>query len=294
MRNLYFSERELGKRVKNLEEINYTIYNGIIGIINSQIINFCIDYPEYCYDNSNLITGTSTVLLEDSILAYIGLDNPLIRVVEFAKIDTYKVLDLIEFCYDHIKGITNIEYHAYFKHSHYCLNSNETVNEQERFRANINRLFEVNGLIFSLNENGQVVRDLPVEMENVIKGINLNTKDNRLNELISLAINGIKKPRQEDRNIALEKLWDAYERMKTYYQDNKRVSTEELIKIVAKNESGIIELLNIEFRTLTDIGNSFQIRHFECDKVEIKESKHIDYLFYRMIALINLCVLELE
>ncbi len=45
---------------------------------------------------------------------------------------------------------------------------------------------------------------------------------------------------------------------------------------------------------LTKIGNEFQIRHFEVDKIEVKDEKHIDYLFYRMFSLIDLLLKELE
>ena len=41
-----------------------------------------------------------------------------------------------------------------------------------------------------------------------------------------------------------------------------------------------------EARELTNIGNTFMIRHSETEKVPIKESEHVDYLFHRMFALI--------
>lgn len=50
------------------------------------------------------------------------------------------------------------------------------------------------------------------------------------------------------------------------------------------------ELLDEEFRKLTEIGNKYQIRHFEHDKIQIKSIKHIDYLFYMMIVLLNICI----
>jgi hypothetical protein len=44
-------------------------------------------------------------------------------------------------------------------------------------------------------------------------------------------------------------------------------------------------------RALTDIGNQFQIRHFEQDKKPLRGAPHVEYLFHRMVALVRL-VLE--
>ena len=54
------------------------------------------------------------------------------------------------------------------------------------------------------------------------------------------------------------------------------------------------EYLGKEATTLTEIGNKFQIRHFEADKQPITDLAHVDYLFFRMFALIDLFVKKLE
>ena len=46
--------------------------------------------------------------------------------------------------------------------------------------------------------------------------------------------------------------------------------------------------LNEECKVLTNIGNQFQIRHFEKDKVQITNEAHIDYLYYRIFSFIHL------
>jgi len=122
-----------------------------------------------------------------------------------------------------------------------------------------------------------------------------NTKDEKLNELVQLAHDKFVLPNIEDRIHALEKIWDAFERVKTYYvEKNKKQSVEELIQLVANKNSGIEQLINDEAKALTSIGNTFQIRHFETNKIEITDNKHVDYLFYRMISLIHLFLTELE
>ncbi|CAA6823784.1 MAG: Unknown protein [uncultured Sulfurovum sp.] len=123
-----------------------------------------------------------------------------------------------------------------------------------------------------------------------------NTEDKKLNELVQLAHNKFILPKIEDRIHALEKIWDAFERMKTYYvEKNKKQSIKELIQLVSNGNSAIEKLLDHECRTtLSKIGNKLQIRHFETDTIEVTDNKHIDYLFYRMVSLIHLFLMELE
>lgn len=83
--------------------------------------------------------------------------------------------------------------------------------------------------------------------------------------------------------------------MKTYYiEKNKKQSIDELIQLVSNTNTNFKVLLSEECKSLTSIGNNYQIRHFETNKIEIKDNKHIDYLYYRMISLIHLFLSELE
>jgi hypothetical protein len=53
-------------------------------------------------------------------------------------------------------------------------------------------------------------------------------------------------------------------------------------------ESNFRLMLETEARALTEIGNSFHIRHFETDKVTIETPAQNDYLFHRLFALMQL------
>jgi len=102
-------------------------------------------------------------------------------------------------------------------------------------------------------------------------------------------------PRKESRIESIEKIWDAFERMKTYFEENKKLSAEKLIKVVSEDNLLFSEYIYREFKDeLTNIGNKFQIRHFERDKVQIKSNLHIDYFFHRMGCLIHLCLESLK
>lgn len=112
------------------------------------------------------------------------------------------------------------------------------------------------------------------------------TIDQELNKLIEEAKERFKNP--SDKKIALEKLWDAFQRIKTYFGDNKKVSAEELVNLISNDFD--FEFINSEFKTLTKIGDQYNIRHHEKNTILITEDKHIEYLFFRMLALLNLCI----
>jgi hypothetical protein len=54
----------------------------------------------------------------------------------------------------------------------------------------------------------------------------------------------------------------------------------------AATEPVFRELLESEARALTDVGNTFHIRHSESNQIELEKDTHAEYLFYRLFALI--------
>jgi hypothetical protein len=293
----FFSERERGKKELTSEEITVSVFNGIVGVFKGFQKNLSFTYPDRCPDN-NRIFDVDVTLLNAAINSYIpDMETPVnVKWNEdnydlINESEKYALLDFIEFCYSKIKDIeeNNHNYHSYF--GHYHLSFPDTENDKEKFRSDINRIFERNGNIFYLDADGMIKRHLPTDMNNLLENLIVKSLDDRLNELINLAIDNIRKPKETNRTIALEKIWDAFERMKTVYlPTNKKQSAITLVKNVAGQTSNFDQLLNDEFTALTKIGNDFQIRHFEANKIQIKSMKQVDYLFYRMIALIDLCL----
>lgn len=290
----FFSERELGKSPLIESELNEKVYNGILTIYKKYQLYFAKEFPDVCPDNDCDICGVNDRALRRDMQAFIpDLNLTLKEEGEYIDIDEmYALLDFVEYCYDKIYDVIEEDYHGYFRHYHLMIK--ETREVRDKFRTEINRLFERNRIVFYLSEEGEIKRRLPLEMDTLIKNINLNTADKRLNELIILAIGSITKPKLADRAIALEKIWDAFERMKTYYSHDKKQSASDLVLEVTRETEQFNQIINNEFDQLTKIGNAYQIRHFETNKIQIKSSKHIDYLFYRMLAIINLCVSTLS
>jgi len=113
-----------------------------------------------------------------------------------------------------------------------------------------------------------------------------NTKDDELNKLIDESKNRFLNP--IDKQIALEKIWDAFERVKTYFSSDKKQSLDILLNLISidieKSE------LENEFKTLTAIGNNYRIRHHEKGKKELTQLWQIEYLYFRVLSLIDLCI----
>ena len=289
MAHEYFSDRELGTKALESEELTISIYNGIVGVYKGFENNFSYDYPDTCPDN-NMVCGTDVQLLNAAIKAQIpNLEVPINVKWDDDDLDKYALLDFVEFCYSKIVDIDEDDYHRFFRHYHISFPNRE--NEKEKFRIEVNRIFERNGVVFYLDNDSMVKRHLPTQLDAVLQNINIKSKDTRLNELINLAIESIRKPKEIDRQNAIEKIWDAFERLKTFYDsNNKRASAQTLVTKLAAETEEFNLLLDSEFKSLTDIGNKYQIRHFETNKIQISSMKQIDYLFYRMMALIDLCL----
>lgn len=141
-----------------------------------------------------------------------------------------------------------------------CTKANETVDIAE---------------ILDLNANIELLFDNSV-----------STSDQTLDDLIEEAKRRFLSA--ADQQIALEKLWDAFERVKTYFGSNKKESVKQLIEKMALDIS--YETLEDEFKALTSIGNSYQIRHHEIDKIQLNMPNQRKYLFFRMLALIDLAL----
>ena len=90
---------------------------------------------------------------------------------------------------------------------------------------------------------------------------------------------------QGDYQTAIEKLWDALERCKTLLDNDKKKS----VKMIIEKLSGEMEysFFDNELKTLTDIGNKYQIRHFEKDKKPIEDFMTKEYLYFRLLSLID-------
>lgn len=208
--------------------------------------------------------------------------------------DQYALLDLIEFFAANVHDVVVGGFHSYFGHHHLTCQSSRNVCAQ--FRDEINGIFRKTGLLYELNTNLQVERivensPLTPAVESAIAAV----KEAGARELLQEAILLHRSPYPADIRDAVEKLWDAYERLKTYYTTmNKAKSAEKIVNDMAAGQAPYVTLFDTEFRALTKIGNDFRIRHHETDKVEITDVRYYDYFFNRCLSLIALAIQYLQ
>ena len=94
-------------------------------------------------------------------------------------------------------------------------------------------------------------------------------------------------PHLRIRKEALERAWDAWERLKTVKDADKKQGTRALLD-VCSSEPKMREILEAEARLLTDFGNRFHIRHSETNQSSITDEAHVDYAFPRNFAMLLL------
>lgn len=151
------------------------------------------------------------------------------------------------------------------------------------FHDEINLIFKNNNFPYKL-AGSKIEKIWPIVTTSEI------IKEEGVKELITQAISLYRSNNISDKQIAVEKLWDAFERLKTYYGsgNKKRSSVEKLIDGISNNNSNYKTMFENEFSVLTKIGNDYRIRHHEMNKIDIIDNNYYDYFFQRCYALIDL------
>jgi hypothetical protein len=197
---------------------------------------------------------------------------------------TLAILDFLEFCYERVAEPTQIGYHDFFRHHH--LRFDRDLG-REHFRRDVNLILARNGLAYELEASGEIKRIPPLVLREAVRTV-FSIGDAELDALLNQAVVKYLSPGLGKRRESLEKLWDAWERLKTLENpSNKKVSVETLFqKAIPAPE--LRQVVNSDGEALTAIGNGFMIRHSEVGKVPIERSEDIDYLFHRLFALVRL------
>jgi len=200
-------------------------------------------------------------------------------------------LDFIEFCFWAIAKPIEGSYHSFFRHSHLTFKADVG---KEEFRANVNRIFSRNGVAFELSVEGKIFRLAPAVLAEQLSNTLFQTEDATLNQMLEECRSKFLNSHPTIRREALERLWDCWERIKSLDDSkNKKQSITSLLNKAA-SEPNFRQLLEAEAIALTNIGNSFHIRHTEVGQASIKDSEHIDYLFHRLFAMIHLVLKKRE
>lgn len=298
---MLYSERILGTKPRVNEDVDPTIWKGIISILESIKAKdfFAKEFPEICPDLSSAIYGTDENKLDNTLSAYFDLSWPLIH----QKTDnewiygdakpytpgTNLSFDLLEFLYSKISTPHQTNFHKFYTHYHLQF-SNDNIAKFE-FKNQINEFFRLKGMIYEMNDYGQIYKILNNETKLLIeKALIFKTADEQLDQMIFDACSKIS---HFDINVsyqALEKLWDAWERLKCIADPtDKKNSVLEIIGKFSSNKD-FQNIISDEMSNVTKIGNTFRIRHSEPNQATLYHHREINYLFHRCLAIIVLII----
>lgn len=290
--------------IEQTYEIDTSRYAVLFGCCEKYYDNIAWKYPKECDDGLGCCGLDKDRLADEMKYEIPGLyindsrriDVPRIVATSFqnglddVEFNPYALLDFIEFMYENVRDIVRNHFHP---SRLTILNSRDVMIP---FQTDINFCFLKTGLLYELKASGEVERVIShdVVTPDIVKSF-LSIKEMGIRELLQEAI---KLHRRHDPNAvrdSVEKLWDAFERMKTYYRDlGKKDSAKRIVADMTSGSEDYRMLIEEEFDKLTKIGNNFRIRHHETDKIEITDLRYYDYFFNRCVSLIALAVQYLE
>lgn len=295
--NDYFSDRENGPRARTEQVISPAVWAGLVATVQALINSgaFGLRFPDRCPDGQ-AVCGCDTDGLAAAVIAEMpGLAWPLetTRMAEdgfllqhepFAP-DTLLILDFIEFVYASVAKPIPGKHHDFFSHHHLTF---DQQSGQEEFRATVNRIFSRNGLAFEMLSTGRIVRVLPPVLGENLKRTLFRTGDRTLDNMLEECRAKFSERNPLLRREALERLWDAWERLKSLADPDDKKRSIKVILDAAAAEPSLRARLEEEAKELTGIGNSHLIRHSEVTQVPVIDVDQVDYLFHRLFAMIQL------
>ncbi|WP_426127987.1 hypothetical protein [Pararhizobium sp. PWRC1-1] len=281
----YFTDREYGARPPMIDVIDERLWAGLYSLIETRTGDgsFGLRFPEQCSDGNGPF-GCDEQSFRRVLAAEVPWPEGRLSPSEVPA--TPVILDLLEFCAGAVGKPIQKSFHSYF--GHYHLNWDRAAG-LELFVADVNMLFSRNAVAFELTPAGQAQRRLPAPLTEAIGWALFHTGDGETDRLLEAARRQILSPKAEDRQDSLEKLWDAFERLKTLEPGaNKRVQADALLDRVAAPNSAFRQMLAREALELTNIGNSFRIRHSEITQEALNSPDQVDYLFIRMFGFVRM------
>ncbi len=293
----YFSDRENGPRARTEQFISPVVWAGVVATVQALINSgaFGLYFPERCPDGQ-AICGCDQDAIAASVVAEMpGLTWPLetsrlvddsfLKQREHFAPDTLLILDFVEFVYASVAKPIPGKHHDFFNHHHFTF---DQPPGQEEFRATVNRIFSRNGVAFEMLSTGRIVRVLPPVLGEELKRTIFRTGDRTLDNMLDECRIKFSDRNPLVRREALERLWDGWERLKSLADPSDKKKSIKIILDATSAEPSLRERLESEAIELTSIGNSHLIRHSEVNQVPVIDVDQVDYLFHRLIAMIQL------
>lgn len=199
------------------------------------------------------------------------------------------IFDLLEYTARRIALPRQGKWHDFYGHHELRFDDDSREEAQETFQGEVNELLCRGRVIYNFNVVGfagtlQIQRMGTPEVRRLMADLQPNSGDKGLDDLIIEARERYLSHKEDERRIGLEKLWDAFERLKTIEplsggKSNKKDSLNQLLAHIA--DKPLRDVVEEDMKALTSVGNQFRIRHHETDKHVVPVDQY-DYLFARM------------
>lgn len=198
--------------------------------------------------------------------------------------DQGRIFDFIEFFGRFVSKPTSSWYHS-FCGDHHPTAYDPDAGRQE-YEAEVNRLFKKMRHPYRV-KNGEVRLENSPLLDTPLANIELQTDDDHLKGLVDSAIRDFQDRSGTRKSLGLRQMVDAFERLKTIKDDDKKRSVAKVINGLSP-EDHVRSALNDDMKELTGIANNFCIRHHERGKKPLVDEDMIEFLFYQYFNYVRL------
>lgn len=283
----FYSDREGGAGPRDRDQLPQATARGLLNLVQTKLEAnwFAKRFPEQCYDGRGVV-GTVFQSIRVDIQALIpDIAFPLLGNDDLAD---ETIFDLVEYAAQRVAEPSEGDWHSGLKHHELAFNEKSG---RKAFRSEVNQILARGRAAYELSESLQVHRLGTVEVRKAVADLTPNTGDEVLDDLVVEARQLYTSHRRGDRKTGIDKLWDAFERLKTIDlpSGDKRASADRLLLHI--DQAALRAEVAEEMRALTAIGNTFNIRHHETGK-HIVPLEAYDYFFARMSNLMVLLLRE--
>lgn len=287
-----FTDREMGPKARTETVVDRRVERAFAAVVHGFFSKdaFGIDFPSICPDGRGA-DGTDERAFEGALAGAVSeMDGWMNRALSSSASEepfasTGAILDTLEWLNAHVGKPVEGVWHSYFEHHHLSWDRDEG---QKEFRDAVNAVFSRNGLAYEMDQSGRVQRIVEGPDAELLARARFTTGDQSLDELLETAQRRFFDRDDDAGQRAIEALWDSFERLKTLEDpSNKKKSAEAMISMATPSDHAKA-MIEAEMKALTEIGNTWRIRHHEVGKTELGEGNHLrDYLFLRMFSVIR-------
>lgn len=259
---------------------------GLLSVFSTKVGQnwFAHAYPVNCPDGRGIYdTDRSELFAQIEAL----IPGASATAIASANLPMLAIFDLLEFAVDNAAVPSNRSYHEFPEH--YELSFDKRAG-QEELSTEINRMLKRGDTGYHMTK-GRVIERIGTPMVRRIHGtLRPDTGDEEADRLIKSALFMYKDKDPNQRKLAIQELWDAFERIKTLEEGkDKKAKINTLLAHLDGRE--FRASVNQDMNDLTSFGNQFDIRHKETSTLSLSPD-HYDYVFVRLANVVTLLLQE--